>query len=70
MLAWPQFGGEEYKDFSRTFKDHVHQIPKISKLYFENFRSAAEKWQLFFEDIQGRVATLTLCKETQHSNCE
>jgi len=48
----------KYSD-SRTFKDLLHQIPKLSRTYsvFKDFPGPG-KMTTFFKDFQGPVATL------------
>jgi len=57
----------KYSD-SKTFKDLLHQIPKLSRPYsvFKDFPGPG-KMTTFFKDFQGPVATLYKCKQCFYS---
>jgi len=50
---------------SSTFKDLLHQIPKLSRTYsvFKDFPGPG-KIDIFFKDFQGSVATLFVASES------
>jgi len=65
----PHRGNDDYEVLkSRTFKDLLKQIPKLSRPYsvFKDFPGPG-KLDTFFKDFQGHVATLIISSADENS---